>query len=106
MSSFHIYGDCITRWEEPGEEALLFFCVGTVFQFSYTAVFGAYTAFIFIRTGDAFLYSFNSDAPDINASFSSGFHFLHEGFPQIHLNPFTSLNSGGNSCVSYVLQVT
>lgn len=24
----------------------------TVFQFSYTAVFGAYTAFIFIRTGE------------------------------------------------------
>uniref|UniRef100_W5M0P6 Uncharacterized protein n=1 Tax=Lepisosteus oculatus TaxID=7918 RepID=W5M0P6_LEPOC len=26
--------------------------VGIVFQFSYTAVFGAYTAFIFIRTGE------------------------------------------------------
>lgn len=29
----------------------MFLCSTTVFQFSYTAVFGAYTAFIFIRTG-------------------------------------------------------
>lgn len=29
-----------------------FLCSATVFQFSYTAVFGAYTAFIFIRTGE------------------------------------------------------
>lgn len=37
-------------------------CVyATVFQFSYTAVFGAYTAFIFLRTGvlrrDNFVFS-------------------------------------------------
>lgn len=30
----------------------MFFWSATVFQFSYTAVFGAYTAFIFIRTGE------------------------------------------------------
>lgn len=46
-------------------EKLMMNCVSvvvTVFQFSYTAVFGAYTAFIFIRTGDPLFTSYTWDS--------------------------------------------
>lgn len=36
---------------------LCLFVYFSVFQFSYTAVFGAYTAFIFIRTGASIIYN-------------------------------------------------
>lgn len=45
-----------------------------VFQFSYTAVFGAYTAFIFLRTGALWL--------DLSSCITGAQHYL------LHYNKF------------------
>lgn len=52
--------------------------VPTVFQFSYTAVFGAYTAFIFIRTGDPFIYILHLEQHSVLVCLGlKGFFFGH-----------------------------